>query len=84
LPLAAQKTSRVGLRALVKKLRGEAEENWKHTIQMAFLTEPTMYHYVKEQTIAAALTEAGADKALVERILNHPALDEVPADVPRR
>ena len=92
LPLQTQKVARNALRDLVKKLRAQPETAWQNTITLAVSMEPSIYHYIKEQSILTALREAlGAlrvpedqQEAFAERILAHDAMTLIPDDVPRR
>ena len=69
LPLKAQKSARVGIRKLVKKLEAEDEAKWDEIIGTAVATEVNIYHYVDAVSVNAAIREGGASPELTVRII---------------
>jgi hypothetical protein len=69
LPLKAQKSARVGIRKLVKKLEAEDEAKWEEIIGTAVATEVNIYHYVDAVSVNAAIREGGASPELTARII---------------
>ena len=67
-PLRAQKSARVELRSLVRRLREADPGEWTGHIASSLSNELGIYHYVKAVTVQAALEEAGADKSLADSI----------------
>ena len=79
----AQKSARVGLRALIKKLAGSEEKDWEELIGTAILKEINIYYYVKAVTVKAAMLECGADEELAGRVMTAMrASSSVPGDLP--
>lgn len=83
LPLNTQKNARVAIRELVRGLKKEPVEAWQGLVLGAIQKEFAIYHYCKDVTIRGALVEGGADDALIEAFFAHPAVQAIPADVPR-
>jgi hypothetical protein len=83
LPLAVQRSARGALRSLVKNLRNTAREGWEDAITFAIASELSIYQYVAEVSVRAALLEAGADEAFSAQIIESlRASDKVPSDLP--
>ena len=83
LPLAVQRSARGALRSLVKNLRGTPREGWEDAITFAIASELSIYQYVAEVSVRAALLEAGADEAFSAQIIESlRASDKVPSDLP--
>lgn len=83
LGLKAQKSARIELRQLVRKLDNTDESEWQGSILAAIQREMAIYHYVRAVTVRAALTEGGAKEVLATRICN--AMQDsslVPDDLP--
>ena len=82
-PLLTQKNARVSIRKLVRSLKTSKSGTWEGKILSALQEELAIYHYIKAVTVRAAITEAGADAELCDRIctlVQSSAL--VPSDVP--
>lgn len=83
LPLPAQRAARGALRSLVKTLKGTPREAWEDTITLAIASELSIYQYVADVSVRAALLEAGADEAFTAQIIESlRASDKVPSDLP--
>lgn len=79
----AQKSARVSLRALIKKIAGSEESEWEELIGTAILKEINIYYYVKAVTVKAAMLECGAGEELAGRVIvAMRASSSVPSDLP--
>jgi len=79
----AQKSARVGLRALIKKLSSSEETEWEELIGTAILKEINIYYYVKAVTVKAAMLECGANEELAGRVMAAMRTSSsVPSDLP--
>jgi hypothetical protein len=79
----AQKSARVSLRSLIKKLAGSEESAWEELIGTAILSEINIYYYVKAVTVKAAMLECGAGEELAGRVIEAMRTSSsVPSDLP--
>ena len=79
----AQKSARVSLRSLIKKLAGSEESAWEELITTAIMSEINIYYYVKAVTVKAAMLECGAGEELAGRVVvAMRASSLVPSDLP--
>lgn len=69
LPLKAQNLARRALRGLVRQVVSADRDKWDALIAASITSEPAIYHYVNAVTVRAALTEARANPALVEALV---------------
>lgn len=83
LNLKAQKSARMGLRNLIKKVGSAEEEKWEELIVSAIMQEVNIYHYAKAVTVRAAMLEGGANEELAARVMAAMRGSEmVPKDLP--
>lgn len=67
--LLKQKKARKAIRTLVDKMRDAEESDWMGLVTEAITAEVGIYYYLKAVTVMAALTEAGAEPDLQQRII---------------
>jgi hypothetical protein len=83
LPLPVQRSARTALRNLVKTLKSTQREGWEDAITFAIASELSIYQYVNDVSVRAALLEAGADEPFTAQIIESlRASDKVPNDLP--
>jgi hypothetical protein len=82
LPLAEQKNARIGLRNLVRQLRGLKPDAWEEAITLALVSELAIFRYVQEIPVKVALSEAGSDPAFSDQIIAAlRASGKIPSDI---
>jgi hypothetical protein len=68
LPLNSQKAARMALQKLVSELKGAKDEDFEDLITIAITNEPMIYHYCNKATVNYAITEAGADQNILNKV----------------
>lgn len=69
MPLARKRAARVAIRKLVDTARKVPEATWEAEVLGAVMLEPALVEYLQRVPLQDALTEGGAEAALVERVM---------------